>query len=71
LGKEIRTIVAGIRKNYSAEEVLGKKIILVSNLKPVKIRGIESQGMLLAAVDNQNVVLLTVDKDITEGSRVQ
>ncbi|HEC93453.1 MAG TPA: methionine--tRNA ligase, partial [Candidatus Atribacteria bacterium] len=71
LGKEIRTIVAGVRKHYSAEDILGKKIVIVYNLKPTKIRGIESQGMLLAAVDNHNVVLLTVDKGITEGSKVQ
>lgn len=71
LGKEIRTIVAGVRKHYSAEDILGKKIVIVYNLKPTKIRGIESQGMLLAAVDNHDVVLITVDKDITEGSKVQ
>lgn len=71
LGKEIRTIVAGVRKHYSAEDIIGKKIVIVYNLKPTKIRGIESQGMLLAAVDNYDVVLITVDKDITEGSKVQ
>lgn len=71
LGKETRTIVAGIRKHYSADEILGKKIIIVYNLQPTKLRGIESQGMLLAAVDNQSVVLVTVDKDITEGSKIQ
>ncbi len=71
LGKEIRTIVAGIRKHYSVEEILKKKIIIVYNLEPIKIREIESQGMLLAAVDGHNVILLTVDKDITEGSKVQ
>ncbi|OQY39847.1 methionine--tRNA ligase subunit beta, partial [Candidatus Atribacteria bacterium 4572_76] len=71
LGKEKRTIVAGVRKHYSAEEILGKKIVVVTNLQPVKLRGIESQGMLLAAVDKDNVVLLTVDKDITEGSKIQ
>jgi len=71
LGEVKRTIVAGIKKYYSVEEILGKKIIIVTNLQPVKIRGIESQGMLLAAVDKDNVVLLTVDKDITEGSKIQ
>jgi methionyl-tRNA synthetase len=71
LGEEKRTIVAGVRKHYSAEEILGKKIVVVTNLQPVKLRGIESQGMLLAAVDKDNVVLLTVDKDITEGSKIQ
>ena len=71
LGKEIRTIVAGIRKYYSVEEILGKKIIIVCNLQPIKLKGIESQGMLLAAVDNNNLALLTVDKEIAEGSKVQ
>jgi len=71
LGKEERTVVAGIKKHYSAEELIGKKIILVSNLKPSKIRGIESQGMLLAAVKEEKVVLLTVDKDIDAGSLVR
>jgi methionyl-tRNA synthetase len=71
LGLEIRTIVAGIRKYYSVEEILGKKIIIVCNLQPIKLKGIESQGMLLAAVDNNNLALLTVDKEIAEGSKVQ
>jgi len=71
LGKETRTIVAGVKEHYSAEDILGKKIIIVYNLQPIKIRGIESQGMLLAAVDNHDVILLTVDKDIIEGSKVQ
>lgn len=71
LGKEERTIVAGIRNHYSEKELIGKKIILVSNLKPSKIRGIESQGMLLAAVEEQKVVLLTIDKDVVEGSIVR
>ncbi|HER25447.1 MAG TPA: methionine--tRNA ligase [Candidatus Atribacteria bacterium] len=71
LGTEIRTIVAGIKKHYSAEEILGKKIVIVANLQPVKIRGIESQGMLLAAVEKDKVVLLTLDKDINEGCKIQ
>jgi len=71
LGEETRTIVAGVKKHYSVEEILGKKIAIVCNLQPVKLRGIESQGMLLAAVTKDNVVLLTVDKDITEGSKIQ
>ena len=71
LGVETRIIVAGIRKHYSIEELLGKKIVMVKNLQPVKLRGIESQGMLLAAVDKEKVVLLSIDKDITEGSKIQ
>jgi len=53
------------------EEILGKKIIIVCNLQPIKLKGIESQGMLLAAVDNNYLALLTVDKEIAEGSKVQ
>ncbi|MBA7697664.1 Methionine--tRNA ligase [subsurface metagenome] len=71
LGEEKRTIVAGVKKHYSAEEILGKKIVIITNLQPVKLRGIESQGMLLAAVNKDNVVLLTIDKNITEGSKIQ
>jgi methionyl-tRNA synthetase len=71
LGEEVRTIVAGVREYYSAEEILGKKIVIVYNLQPIKLRGIESQGMLLAAADDKNVVLLTVDKDIDEGSKIR
>jgi methionyl-tRNA synthetase len=71
LGEEKRTIVAGVKKYYSVEEILGKKIVIITNLQPVKLRGIESQGMLLAAVNKDNVVLLTIDKDITEGSKIQ
>jgi len=71
LEEEVRTIVAGVREHYSAEEILGKKIVIVYNLQPVKIRGIESQGMLLAAVDDKNIVLLTLDKDISEGTKIR
>jgi len=71
LGAETRTIIAGVKKHYSVEEILGKKIVIVANLQPVKLKGIESQGMLLAAVNDNKVVLLTIDKDITEGSKIQ
>ncbi|MEA2021908.1 MAG: methionine--tRNA ligase subunit beta, partial [Candidatus Caldatribacteriota bacterium] len=71
IGEEKRTIVAGIKEHYSAEEIIGKKIVVVYNLQPVKLRGIESNGMLLAAADNEGVVLLTIDKDISEGSIIR
>jgi len=71
IGEEERTIVAGIKEHYCAEEIIGKKIVVIYNLQPVKLRGIESNGMLLAAVDNENIVLLTVDKDISEGSIIR
>lgn len=70
LGKENRTIVAGIGKNYSPEELINKKIIIVVNLEPKKLMGIASQGMLLAASAGEKLTLITVDKDIEEGSRI-
>ncbi len=71
LGDEKRTLVAGLKKWYKKEELLGKKIVIIANLEPKKIRGIESQGMLLAADDGENVSILTVDKDIKLGARVR
>ena len=71
IGEEKRTIVAGIKEHYNAEEIIGKKIVVVYNLQPVNLRGIESNGMLLAASDNKHVVLLTVDKDISDGSIIR
>lgn len=68
---ESRQLVAGIKGHYKKEELLGKKIVVFSNLNPTKLRGIESQGMLLAAVNNGKVVLLTVDRDIDIGSKVE
>ncbi len=67
-----RTICAGIKQHYSSEELIGKKIIIVANLTPRKMRGVESQGMLLAASDDEHekVVLLSVDKEIENGSGV-
>ena len=71
LGEE-RTIVAGIKPYYTKEELIGKKIAVVVNLEPRKLRGIESHGMLLAASteDKSSVVLLTLDRDITNGSKI-
>lgn len=67
-----KTICAGIKEHYSAEELQGKNIIVVANLKPRKMRGIESQGMLLAASteNHEKVILLTTDKNIEPGSKI-
>jgi methionyl-tRNA synthetase len=70
LGTEKRQIVAGIGMVYSPEELVGKNIVVVSNLQKAKIRGVESYGMLLAAVDGENISLVTLDKDIKPGSPV-
>jgi len=64
-------LVAGLKEHYKKDELIGKKIIVVKNLQPTLIRGIESQGMLLAAVFQDKVVLLTVDKDIEVGAKVE
>ena len=70
LGKRI--ICAGIKKYYSIDELKGKKIIIIANLAPRKIRGIESQGMLLAAGSDKThkCVILTIDKDIENGEKI-
>ena len=67
-----RTIAAGIKQYYSKDELIGKKIIYLANLEPRNLRGIESQGMLLAAVseDHKKVILLTPEKDIEPGTKV-
>jgi methionyl-tRNA synthetase len=71
LGNERRQIVAGIAEHYRAQELVGKEIAVLVNLKPVKIMGIESNGMLLAAVDNGNLSIITSDKEIAPGSKVR
>jgi len=71
LGDETRTVVAGIAKAYKPEEVIGKKVLIVANLKPAKIRGILSEGMILAASSNEKMVLTTVDTDIDVGAKVK
>jgi len=72
LGTEERQLVAGIKAHYTPEELVGKKIIVIANLEPAKLRGVESQGMLLAASteDKEQVVVLTVDKDVPNGSKI-
>lgn len=70
-GMEGRQIVAGIRSTYQPEELVGKKIVIVNNLAPATLRGVESQGMLLAAKDGSQVVILTTEKDIKPGSKIQ
>ena len=67
---ERRTIVAGIKKNYDQDELVGKQIIVISNLEPAKIRGVESNGMLLAASEGKKVVILTPDKRLKPGSKI-
>ena len=73
LGYERRTIVSGIREAYTPEDLEGMRIIVICNLKPATIRGVQSKGMLLAAEtpDGEGLALLTVDRDIPLGARVR
>jgi len=71
IGEEERQVVAGIALHYSSEELIGKKVLFVSNLKPVKLRGLLSEGMILAATSPEGKVVLTaVDADIAPGSKI-
>ncbi len=70
-GKEQRVIVSGISGSYTPEELVGKKIVMLLNLKPKKIFNIESNGMILAAEDGDNISLLTCDKELPEGSKIR
>ncbi len=70
LGKEQRQIVAGVAEFYEPEQLVGKKIVVVANLKPARIRGIDSNGMLLAAKKGKQLRLLTIDGDLPPGAKV-
>ena len=68
LGSEVRQIVSGLRPYYTAEEMVGKKVVVVANLKPAKLAGVMSEGMLLCAEDAEGKpVLLTAEKDVPNG----
>lgn len=76
IGEETRTIVSGIAKFYTPEEMVGKNVVVVYNLKPAKLRGIESQGMLLCACEKdekgeERIVLVTPEKPVMSGSTVR
>jgi len=72
IGEEKRQIIAGIRTNYSPEDLIGRQVVVVYNLKPAKLRGAESQGMLLAATDAEGgAILLQPDKEAPEGTQVR
>ncbi len=70
VGGETRTVVSGIAKSYAPEDMVGREVVLVANLKPAKLRGIESQGMILCATDGDGVVLVSPEKPVAPGSEV-
>ncbi len=72
VGGCVRQVVAGIRRSYTPEQLLGKRVALIANLQPAIIRGVESQGMILAASDEKGISLLSPDRsDMTLGSLVK
>ncbi|HXY54509.1 MAG TPA: methionine--tRNA ligase [Nitrospirota bacterium] len=71
IGTEHRQVVAGIGKSYAPEELMGKTVVIVTNLKPAKLMGIESRGMLLAASSGDALAVVTLDRESKPGSRVK
>ena len=71
IGGVTKQLVAGIRLYYSEESLKGRQVVVVDNLEPAVIRGIESQGMLLAATDEKGIAVITPDRFVQEGSLVK
>ena len=70
-GSEERQLVAGIRPSYTPDQLIGKNVVIVSNLEPATIRGEESQGMILAASDENGMSVLMPEREVALGSRVK
>ncbi|MDD5098637.1 MAG: methionine--tRNA ligase subunit beta, partial [Candidatus Pacebacteria bacterium] len=73
IGSSTKTILAGIKKHYSKDELKGKQVIVICNLEPRKMKGLVSEGMLLAAIsqDESKVILLSPEKKIDSGSKIR
>jgi methionyl-tRNA synthetase len=67
---EPRTLVAGLKPYYEADDLQGKQLVVVANLEPANLRGVESRGMLLAAQEGETVVVISPEKPLAPGSRV-
>lgn len=70
LGNEERQLVAGLKKYYTANQLQGRLIVVVANLEPAVLRGVESQGMLLAAEHGDEVVIISPERPLPPGSKV-
>ncbi|MBI1724253.1 MAG: methionine--tRNA ligase subunit beta, partial [Candidatus Tectomicrobia bacterium] len=70
LGGEPRTIVAGIARHYAPEALVGRTVILVANLQPARLMGIESQGMLLAARDGERLLVAGIEGEVSPGAKI-
>jgi len=71
LGDRTKQIVAGIRTSYQKEDLVGKQVVVVDNLEPAILRGVESQGMLLAASDEEGIVIISPQRKVKLGSIVK
>ena len=70
IGDEVRTVVAGIATHYQPADLVGRRIVVLANLKPRQVRGVESRGMMLAATWGNDVAILTVDRSAPKGSKI-
>lgn len=70
-GSDVRQVVAGIKKTYSAEELVDRQVVILVNLEPKKIFGVESQGMVLAANNGDKIALLKPDQKVENGTEVR
>jgi methionyl-tRNA synthetase len=70
VGEETRTVVAGIAEHYAPADLVGRKVVIVANLAPATLMGVESNGMVLAASHEGKLALLTLDKELPSGSKV-
>lgn len=71
LGDKTKQIVAGIRGSYQKEDLIGKQVVVIDNLEPAILRGVESQGMLLAASDEQGICIVSPQRNVKLGSIVK
>ncbi|MDD5617969.1 MAG: hypothetical protein PHG69_02645 [Candidatus Omnitrophica bacterium] len=71
MGDKEKQLVAGIKPSYAKENLIGKQVVVIDNLEPAVIRGVESQGMILAASDEAGPVILSVERGVKTGSRVK
>ena len=71
MGDKTKQLVAGIKSSYTKEELIGRQVVVVDNLEPALLRGVESQGMLLAASDENGIVIISPEKKVKLGSTVK
>lgn len=71
LGDKTKQVVAGIKKSYASQDLVNRLVVVVDNLEPVVLRGVESQGMILAASDENGIAVLSPDKEVKLGSIVK